>query len=326
MDVSVIVSTYNSPSSLEKTLVGLSCQTRRDFEVLVADDGSGIPTRELVARFRAESQLNIRHVWHEDRGFRKGRILNETIVRAAGDYLIFTDGDIIPRDDFVAAHCRLARPNYYIAGGSHLDLPPELHAGLGPEDIEAQRVFQVAWLAARGLPAGRFRYRLTRNRLLARLLDWLTPRPGVLVGANASAWKHDVLAVNGFDESYSYGSDDKDLGVRMTNHGVRSQRLKYSLVCVHLGHPRAYASAEQVQANRRKLQQVRARRITWTEHGICNERHATEGSRGSESRRGIGVLGGECGAPPEAKIGGWPLVPRGLTPVTPTPFSALAND
>lgn len=293
MDVSVIVSTYNSPSSLEKTLVGLSCQTRRDFEVLVADDGSGSPTRELVARFRAESPLNIRHVWHEDRGFRKGRILNEAIVRAVGDYLIFTDGDIIPRDDFVAAHCRLARPNYYIAGGSHLDLPPELHAGIGREDIEAQRIFQVAWLAARGLAAGKFRHRLTRNRLLARLLDMLTPRPGVLVGANASAWKQDVLAVNGFDETYSYGSDDKDLGVRMTNLGVRSQRLKYSLVCVHLGHPRAYASAEQVQANRQKLQQVRARRITWTRHGICDEPQAAEGGRVRESPTRICALAGD---------------------------------
>lgn len=292
MEVSVIVSTYNSPASLEKTLVGLSCQTRRDFEVLVADDGSGAPTRELVARFQAESSLRIRHVWHEDRGFRKGRILNQTIVHAAGDYLIFTDGDIIPRDDFVAAHCRLARPHYFIAGGSHLDLPPELHTQIGREDIETQRTFQVAWLAARGVAAGKFRYRLTRNRLLARLLDTLTPRPGVLVGANASAWKQDVLAVNGFDETFSYGSDDKDLGVRMTNDGVRSQRLKYSLVCVHLGHPRAYASAEQVQANRQKLQQVRARRITWTQHGIWDERQAAEGGRGRESKTRTCALAG----------------------------------
>ena len=103
------------------------------------------------------------------------------------------------------------------------------------------------------MAAKKFRYRLSRNRFLARLLDAITPRPGVLVGANASAWKKDVLAVNGFDETYTYGSDDKDLGVRMTNNGVKSRRLKYSLVCVHLSHPRAYAvtgthSGEQAEA------------------------------------------------------------------------------
>ena len=211
-------------------------------------------------------------MWHEKVGFRKGRILNQAIVRSVGDYLIFLDGDCIPRDDFVAAHCRLARPNYYLSGGSHLDLPRQMHPEFGREDIESQQVFQVAWLAARGMAADRYRYRLTRNPWLARLLDLLTPRQGVLVGANASAWKKDVLAVNGFDETYVYGSDDKDLGVRMRNQGVKSRRLKFSLVCLHLSHPRPYAVPERIAANKQRLRHVRAKRITWTPHGVCAAR------------------------------------------------------
>lgn len=266
--VSVIVSTYNNPLALEKTLYGLCFQTRRDFEVLIADDGSAAATGEMIAGFQMESPLNIQHVWHEDQGFRKGRILNQAIVRAAGDYLILMDGDCIPRDDFVAAHCRLARPNYYIAGGSHIDIPRCVHPEISQKAIEAQWVFQVGWLVSQGMAAKKYRYRLSRNRFLVRLLDPITLRPGVLVGANASAWKKDVLAVNGFDETYTYGSDDKDLGVRMTNNGVKSRRLKYSLVCVHLAHPRAYASPDRILENKRKLRQVRAERITWTPHGI----------------------------------------------------------
>jgi hypothetical protein len=123
---------------------------------------------------------------------------------------------------------------------------------------------------------------LSRNRFLARCLDTITVRPGVLVGANASAWKKDVLAVNGFDETHTYGSDDKDLGVRMTNNGVKSRRLKYSLVCVHLAHPRAYASPEQIRENKRKLRQVRAERITWTRHGICVGRREAGSSQEQE--------------------------------------------
>lgn len=298
MEVSVIVSTFNNPSSLEKTLYGLGCQTKEDFEVLIADDGSGAATQELIARLQRESSLRIRHLWHEDRGFRKGKILNQAIIQATGDYLIFMDGDIIPRDDFVAAHCRLARPSYYIAGGSHIDLPQDLHARIGSGDIETQRVFEVAWLASRGMAASRFRYRLSRHRLLARLLDTLTPRSGVLVGANASAWKADVLAVNGFDETYTYGSDDKDLGVRMTNHGVRSRRLKYSLVCVHLAHSRTYASAEWIRENKRKLRQVRIQRITWTPHGIRPGWDPAEVPRDRPSRSpavGGGFPVPECG-------------------------------
>ena len=268
MHVSVIISTYNNPQALEKTLWGLCCQTQRGFQTIVADDGSTRETRDLIDRFQADSPLELVHVWQEDLGFRKGRILNQAILRAAGDYLVFMDGDVVPREDFVAAHCRLARPNHFISGGSHIHLPSCLHSAICREDIQNQRVFQVAWLASRGMAIQKHRYRLTRNPWLARLLDTITPRPGVLVGANASAWKRDVLAVNGFDESYVYGSDDKDLGVRMTNNGVKSRRVKYSLVCVHLSHPRAYASAELILANKRKLRQTRVERITWSPHGI----------------------------------------------------------
>jgi GT2 family glycosyltransferase len=280
--VSVVVSTYNNVPSLEKTLWGLCCQTRRDFEVLIADDGSTAATRELIGRFQDASPLKLVHVWQEDLGFRKGRILNQAIVRAAGDYLIFLDGDCIPRDDFVAAHCRLARPDYYIAGGSHIEIPSVLHSQICRADVENQRVFEPAWLASRGMAARRYRYRLTRKSWLARLLDAISPRPGVLVGANASAWKRDVLAVNGFDETYTYGSDDKDLGVRMTNHGVKSRRLKYSLVCVHLSHARSYSSPEQVAENKRKLRQTRVRRVTRTPHGIGSV--SEDGTRGVSSQ------------------------------------------
>jgi glycosyltransferase involved in cell wall biosynthesis len=271
MRVSVIISTYNNPRALEKALWGLCCQTRTDFQTIVADDGSTGETKELVDRFQADSPLDIVHLWHEDLGFRKGRILNRAVVCAAGDYLVFTDGDCIPRDDFVAAHCRLARPNYFIAGGSHIDIPRSVQGEINREDVETQRVFQATWLVSRGMAAEKYRYRLTRNPRLARLLDTITPRPGVLVGANASAWKKDVLAVNGFDETYVYGSDDKDLGVRMMNNGVKSRRLKYSLVCVHLSHPRSYASTERILENKRKLRQIRALGITWSPHGICSQ-------------------------------------------------------
>ena len=272
MNVSVIVSTYNRPEALERTLWGLCCQTRQDFNVFIADDGSTAETSDLVARFQAASPLELVHVWHKNRGFRKGRILNKAIVQATGDYLIFLDGDCIPRADFVAAHVRSARTNYYFAGGSHIDIPSHLHGKIRREDVQTQRLFQVDWLAACGMTAARYRYRLTRSPWLARLLDRLTPRPGVLVGANASAWRHDILAVNGFDETFEYGSDDKELGVRLTNHGVKSRRLKFSLVCVHLSHPRSYAVPERIAENKRRLQRLRAERVTWTPNGISDRR------------------------------------------------------
>ena len=71
MDVSVIITTYNHPRWLEKVIWGFETQTHQDFEVVIADDGSGEETRSTIARLAEETGLRIRHVWHEDRGFRK---------------------------------------------------------------------------------------------------------------------------------------------------------------------------------------------------------------------------------------------------------------
>ena len=68
---SVIFTTYNQPEWLEKVLLGFAAQDRHDFEVIVADDGSGEPTRERIERLRPGLPFPLRHLWQEDDGFRK---------------------------------------------------------------------------------------------------------------------------------------------------------------------------------------------------------------------------------------------------------------
>lgn len=267
MKISVIISTYNNPKSLQKCLWGYCCQTLRDFDVVIADDGSTAETGELVAQLARQAPFGITHAWQEHQGFRKCRILNQAIRRSSGDYLVFTDGDCIPRCDFVLAHKNNARPNYFIAGGSHVNIPASVHASFRREEIEGQLVFQWQWLQAQGMDAAKYRYRLTSRSWLAQVLDFLTPRPGVFVGCNSSAWKADLLAVNGFDETYTYGSEDKDLGVRLTHYGVKSRRLKYSLVCIHLDHVKSY-SREEIAENCGRLRQAKTQRRVRAPQGI----------------------------------------------------------
>lgn len=268
MWITVIVSTYNNPTALEKSFWGWRQQSDPDFDVLIADDGSGAETRQLVERIRTSMPGRVQHVWHEDNGFRKSKILNEAIRSAQGEYLIFTDGDCIPRDDFVSAHRRYCRPHYFLSGGSHIDAPERVHQALTEQEVASQCAFDPAWLISRGMPR-KYRRRLTRDRQLACLFDLLTPRPGVFTGANASAWKSDILAINGFDSSSTYGSDDKEIGARLTNNGVKSRQLKHSLVCLHQSHPRPY-SPEQIHRNRLKLKNTKKRGVTWIDNGIVS--------------------------------------------------------
>ena len=111
MFASVIFTTYNHPGWLEKTLWGFSAQSWRDFEIIVADDGSGPETRAVVESMQRQIDIPIRHIWQEDDGFQKCRVLNKAIVASRGEYLIFTDGDCIPHPDFVRNHVELAAEN-----------------------------------------------------------------------------------------------------------------------------------------------------------------------------------------------------------------------
>ena len=117
MRVSVIITTFDQPEQLEKVLWGYANQRHREFELIVADDGSGPQTTEVIDRVAKLAGLDVIHVWHEHRGFRKTEILNRAIAASGSEYLVFSDGDCIPRSDFVATHLALARRGRFLSGG-----------------------------------------------------------------------------------------------------------------------------------------------------------------------------------------------------------------
>ena len=117
MKASVIFTTYNHPKWLENVLWGFSVQSYKDFEIIVADDGSTDETRDVINNFVKQSGIAVKHIWHEDNGFQKCRILNRAIVASESEYLIFTDGDCIPHEDFVKNHIDLAEDNTFLSGG-----------------------------------------------------------------------------------------------------------------------------------------------------------------------------------------------------------------
>src|SRR4051812_45219892 len=149
MRISVVLSTYERPRDLALALAGYAAQDDPDFELVLADDGSG-PETAAVARAARGEGLAIHHVWHPHDGFRKTEILDRALERCTGDYLIFSDGDCIPRADFVATHRRLASPRRFLSGGC-VRLPAPLSASLSPEDVRAGWIWSAGSLRRRGL-------------------------------------------------------------------------------------------------------------------------------------------------------------------------------
>jgi len=269
--ISVILCTYNQPAWLEKVLWGYSVQQFKDFEIVVADDGSRAETSQCIEQMRSKTQLVIQHVWHPDDGFRKCEILNHAIRCAEAPYLVFSDGDCIPRKDFLLAHFSNRRQGQYLSGGA-VRLPRSISCQITRDDIVSGSAFSVSWLLKHSqwnsLPRWYRLIRVSSTGTLATVLNSLTPTRPTWNGGNASAWKSDVVAVNGMDERMTYGGEDCELGDRLANAGLKPKQLRYSAALLHLDHDRGYVREEAIERNMQIRKQSNSNRSTWTHYGI----------------------------------------------------------
>lgn len=267
MKLSVLITTYNAPEWLEKVLFGYSVQSEKDFEVVIADDGSSNETKEIIQKFNNSFQHPIIHVWQEDKGFRKSRILNKAILKSNSDYLLFTDGDCIPRKDFVATHLKNKEPGYFLSGG-YFKLPMFTSLKMEKEIIISQTCFKIKWLQNNGVKFSFKLSKLTSSAIVAAIMNWITPTKKTWNGHNASGFKKDLIAVNGFNEEMQYGGMDRELGERLFHLGILSKQIRYSAICLHLDHERGYASKEYWKKNHEIREFNKRNKVTYIEKGI----------------------------------------------------------
>ena len=267
MKISVIITTYNSEEWLTKVLEGYRNQTEDDFELVIADDGSTEKTRLVVASFTNKFKFPLQHVWQEDDGFQKCKILNKAILKTNSDYLLFTDGDCIPRKDFVAQHLKYQEKGYFLSGG-YFKLPMETSKNISIEDIRKQLCFSISWLIKKGVKKSFKLSKLTHNKYFALFMDWLTPTKRTFNGHNTSCFKADLIAVNGFNEEMQYGGLDREVGERLFNLGILSKQIRYSAICLHLDHKRGYATQETWKKNFAIRAYNKKHKVTAIEKGI----------------------------------------------------------
>jgi glycosyltransferase involved in cell wall biosynthesis len=253
--ISLIVTTYNREDALDAVLRSLSSQSDRNFEVVVADDGSGPSTAAVIDTWTPRLGASLAHVWQENKGFRAASIRNRAILASSGGYCVFLDGDCIARPDFVAVHRALAERGWFVTGNRILmskKLTNVVLAGqLQPENWTLRTWFHQ-------------RLRGGINRLLPVLRLPLGPlrklRWSAWRGArscNLGIWRSDLDHVNGFDAAYSgWGREDSDLLVRLLHADVCRKDGVFATGVVHLWHPEADRS--HLLENEQQLRSARA--------------------------------------------------------------------
>lgn len=273
MPISVIFTTYNSPQWLEKVLWGYQYQEYKDFEVLVADDGSTSETASLIKKMQQKVGYKIKHIWQEDKGFRKCEILNKAIGASNGGYLLFSDGDCIPRKDFIQAHVDKREVNYFLSGG-YFKLPKSISEIINKEDIATGKCFDIDWLKEHGLTREFKNLKLVLNGSASKIMNKITPTNASWNGHNSSGWKKDILAVNGFDERMRYGSEDREFGERLMNNGIKNKQIRYSAICIHLDHSRGYVNQKDLDNNAAIRKETKMQKKVWTSFGISQQEHS----------------------------------------------------
>ena len=266
MRIAVVVTTYNRSDALTAVLEAYGAQSDRDFELIVADDGSSDDTASVIASFRERLPFPVTHLWQEDRGFRAAAIRNRAAARSTAEYLVFTDGDCIPPVSFVRRHRQLAEPGYFVAGNRILLTERFTHRVM-TERIPVHTWGTAPWLAAR--------LRGDAKRLLPLLrfsphAIFRKARPNRWYGVktcNLALWRADLLRVNGLDEEYEgWGMEDSDLVIRLLHAGVRHKSGRFFLPVFHLWHAESDRSG--LPANQARLRALLGSSRYRAERGI----------------------------------------------------------
>lgn len=234
-NVSLIITTYNQKERLRVVLDSALNQKLKPQEILIADDGSAKDTQELIQEYQKQHNQEkeyIKHIWHEDCGFRLAEIRNKAIMAASGEYLIIIDGDMILQEDFIFDHLKFAREGVFLQGGRVLLNLEET------QDLLAKKAYQLAYdksslKAIRNAFLAWVCYQKTFSKDSLRVNVFLPVR-----GCNMSFYKKDVEKINGFNEDFiGWGREDSEFVARFLFANGVMKRLKFSGIAYHLYHP-----------------------------------------------------------------------------------------
>jgi len=270
MKTSLVISTYNNPNYLKLCLRTILAQTRMPSEVVIADDGSGLETKQLIDEFAAICSIPVVHVWHEDDGFRKCAIMNKAIARCTGDYILQIDGDVLLDRHFVEDHLTIAQEGHWV-NGSRVLLEESVTKRIMGEQVNAplsQPFNAKSIISIRNMPLSSvmnsLRIKWLRNYMKNR---YAIKKVDHMRGCNMAFFRSDAIAVNGYNEDLtSWGHEDGELVFRLHFNGVKKLSLKMGGNVFHMHHKQSSRDNESTHLH--ALEEVKSKRLSWCYNGI----------------------------------------------------------
>jgi cellulose synthase/poly-beta-1,6-N-acetylglucosamine synthase-like glycosyltransferase len=197
----------------------------------------------IEAYLQTITDIDIIHTKQDDIGIRKSRSQNNAIIQSTGDYLIFIDADCIPYRSFISSHAKLAEKGCVLSG-RRVNTGPKVSSLIRDRKIKSSTLerYFIASIPALLIDGtthiGQGLFFDPDGYIYKNIISRRAKTNTNILGCNFSCFKNDMLAINGFDESYGQLAlpDDTDIQWRFKAYGLRLKSCKMAANVFHLHH------------------------------------------------------------------------------------------
>jgi glycosyltransferase involved in cell wall biosynthesis len=257
MKLSLIITTYNWPESLLLVIESVKNQSIHPDEIIIADDGSTIETKNLIVMLNKSFNLNIIHSWQKDNGFRAARSRNKALSKATGDYIILIDGDTILHEDFIKDHLSNSKKGFFVQGSRVL-----LSEVMTRKVLEEKKI-NISFF----IPGLKNRKNSVHSKILSLIFSNKKNNFNGIKAHNLAFYKQDCININGFNNDFEgWGREDSEFVVRLLNNGVQRKNVRFNLIQFHLWHDESPRSS--LEINNQILEDALNNQRRWCENGI----------------------------------------------------------
>ena len=258
MKITAIILTYNRPEALEVILKSVLNQRLTPDEVIIADDGSENSTSDIISKYKTKLPCNLKHVWHKDRGFRGSKIRNKATKASTGDWLIFSDGDLVFHSSFFYDF-----KTNVLHGTALIGSRVFLSKQLSTKILETREFHGVTFLSS---DIDKNRLNSIRLPIISKLFRQKKLSPN-LRGGLLAVEKRELIKINGWNEDFiGWGLEDTEIVARLYFSGIKLKKLKFAGITYHLWHP--LSSRKNVSKNNLLLAKTIKNQSTWCENGL----------------------------------------------------------
>ena len=258
ISVSLIITTYNNPKVLYHVIQSALNQNYKNYEIIIADDGSTDETKNMINIIKEISKIKIVHSWQEDYGFRAASSRNKAILKSSNEYIIMIDGDMILDKNFIYDHVNIAEKNVFIQG-SRVLLNNKLTNKIlknGETELNLINIKNIS-----------NKINLIRSYFLSLFFRSKNNKIKGIRTCNFSLWKEDIYKVNGFNNDFiGWGREDSEFVIRLFNAGLQRKNLKFYGKAYHMYHPEN--SRKSLEKNDKLLEETINKKLKYCKNGL----------------------------------------------------------